>query len=128
MMVSACLMIGTLALPLSQPQFTLRWTHSIERTEWRENWDITAEGLRLRTAAVKGSGAGMEPGENASLQNGWWVWTPPLSVQPTLVLAASGATAEGWTLCDQASCLTVGTESGEPITLTLCEQSAEIRR
>ena len=54
---------------------------------------------RDRRGARQGSGAGMEPPEGAVLKDGWWVYAPELPPQATLVLAASGATGEGWTLC-----------------------------
>ncbi|MEZ5450817.1 MAG: DUF1850 domain-containing protein [Thiolinea sp.] len=37
---------------------------------------MTEQGLQLLQARVKGSGAGMEPGDDAVLKDGWWVWQP----------------------------------------------------
>jgi hypothetical protein len=86
-----CLMVGAIAVMLSGPGFSLHWTHSVEKVEWAEDWAVEGTTLRLTRARVKGSGAGMEPGEGAVLQGGWWVWSPDLSVR-SLLLAASGAT------------------------------------
>lgn len=127
-MTGACLLIGTLALPLSTPTFTLAWTHSVERTLWREEWEVAADGLLLIRAAVKGSGAGMEPGVDAVLQNGWWVWHPTLPPQRAVTLASSGATSGGWRLCDGDQCRDIGAAPGAPVSLQPCPPPAEIRR
>ena len=79
--------------------FTLSWTHSVEKTRWEEDWQITPAGLEIVEARVKGSGAGMEPPEDAVLKNGWWVYAPKFRRRPEIVLAASGATGRGWSLC-----------------------------
>ncbi|MFV0299313.1 MAG: DUF1850 domain-containing protein [Paracoccus sp. (in: a-proteobacteria)] len=122
--MSACLMAGTLALTLAGDSFVLEWTHSVEKTAWRENWAIREGGLLLTGAAVKGSGAGMEPGPGAVLKDGWWVWRPDLPPQPRLTLAASGATGGGWRLCAAGlpggDCVELGAAAGQPVTLRPC--------
>lgn len=98
--MSVCIASAAAALSLAGSAFTLIWTHSVERTEWQEDWIIAAgEELRLESARVRGSGAGMEPPEGAVLRNGWWHYRPMLPAQPALDLAVSGATVGGWTLC-----------------------------
>ena len=117
----SCLLAGAVALTLAGPDFTLAWTHSIEHTGWREHWRIEDRALRLTGAAIKGSGAGMEPGPDARLEDGWWVWTPDLPPQPALTLAASGATGAGWQICDGAgACHEIGADPGQPITVQPC--------
>ena len=69
---------------------------------------------------MKGSGAGMEPGDGAMLANGWWVWTPDAPAIPDLLLAASGATRGGWRLCSGDDCRVIGAEPGPPIRLAPC--------
>jgi hypothetical protein len=123
-MSGACLMLGAALLHLSGAGFTLSWTHSVEKTGWRESWAVTPAGLQLTEAAVQGSGAGMEPGEGAKLQGDWWVWTPDLPPVPELLLGASGATVGGWTLCDGSACQVLGAESGAPIRLAPCATGA----
>lgn len=119
--MSALLCIaGGKALAIGAGLFTLSWTHSVEKTEWQERWAVTPQGLVLREARVKGSGAGMEPGDNAHREGGWWVWTPDLPPLRELVLAASGATASGWRLCDAAGCRELGGRKQEPIVLRPC--------
>lgn len=119
-MTGICLIMAALTIPLEGPSVTLDWTHSVEKTQWHEEWTLTQQGLRLTGAAVKGSGAGMDPGEGAQLINGWWRWTPDLPPVPALHLAASGATPSGWRLCDARTCREIGTEPGPAITLTRC--------
>jgi hypothetical protein len=104
--VSLCLATAAVALPLALQAFTLAWTHSVEKTEWRETWRVEGQELVLDEGRVRGSGAGMDPPEGAVLQDGWWVYrTPqktPLRV-PLLRLAVSGATGSGWRLCTPAA-------------------------
>lgn len=114
-----CLMVGAMAVALSGPAFTLSWTHSVEKTVWAEDWRIVPDGLMLGTARVKGSGAGMEPGEGAVLLDGWWVWHPETRV-PSLRLAASGATIGGWQMCDGDQCLDLGATAGEALLIAPC--------
>lgn len=93
-----CIAAGMAALTLTVDAFTLAWTHSVERSEWQEDWRVQAAALLLVQARVRGSGAGMEPPEGARLHGGWWVYRQPLAV-PVLRLAVSGATVDGWRLC-----------------------------
>lgn len=117
--MSGCLMVGAVLMQLSQPAFTLHWTHSVEKVEWVESWQIEVDGLRLTGARVKGSGAGMEPDDSAVLQDGWWVWQTDRRL-PALELAASGATVGGWHICDGTSCTEIGQSAGTPIRLAPC--------
>ncbi len=116
----SCLLIGAVAVALSGDRFTLEWTHSVEKVDWREEWTVNNEGLRLLKAAVKGSGAGMEPGPNAALEDGWWVWRPNRPPIPELVLAASGATPSAWRLCDGDDCRDLGANAGDAIIIKPC--------
>jgi hypothetical protein len=118
--MSLCLMAGGERFLLGPAgRFRLEWQHSVEREGWREDWQLTPAGLRLIGAAVKGSGAGMEPGPGGHFDRGWWVWDIDGPVVPELLLAASGATGSGWTLCANR-CVTFGTEAGPPIRLAPC--------
>lgn len=100
--------------------FMLQWTHSVEKIEWRERWQVGPAGLRLTEASVKGSGAGMEPGDGAVFRDGWWTWQPKLASLKQLSLAASGATANGWHLCYGNTCREFGVPAGEDTMLSFC--------
>lgn len=121
-MSGICLSVGMATLMLATPQFTLSWEHSVERTGWRETWQVASDGLRLSRAEIRGSGAGMEPGPDARLSNGWWVSEPDLVV-PALTLAASGATGGGWHFCADGNCRDIGTEAAAPVTIAPCAMS-----
>jgi hypothetical protein len=119
--MSLCVLAAGKTIVMAVSTFTLAWTHSIERTRWEEDWRITAAGLQLEQARVKGSGAGMEPPEGSVLRDGWWVYQPALPAMPQLVLASSGATPSGWSLCGDGNCLTIGEAAEEAIVLRACE-------
>ena len=115
--LSLCLASLGVVKTLSVAAFTLVWTHSVEKIDWQEDWRITAQGLELIQARVKGSGAGMEPPPEARLVNGWFQWQPKRSPMPEVVLGNSGAAGE-WRLCqgDKASqCQTLSDIFGHPI-------------
>lgn len=114
-----CLMAGAVVLTLSAPAFSLHWTHSVEKVEWVEHWSVEDGALRLLEAQVKGSGAGMEPGPDAVLRDGWWSWKPDTRV-PALRLAASGATNAGWRLCADGHCRELGEKAGAPVVISPC--------
>jgi hypothetical protein len=113
-------MAGVVLIALSGDHFRLEWEHSAEHETWREEWRVEGDQLRLTEAAIKGSGAGMEPGPDARLVEGWWVWSPQLPPQDSLILAASGKTGGGWRICDAQQCRELGQLGGDPITLRPC--------
>lgn len=89
-----CLVRGAVSVTLAASQFTLSWTHSIEKTRWEEQWRVGPAGLQVVRARVLGSGAGMEPPEGAVWEDGGWTYTPRLPPQPSVVLAASEFSAD----------------------------------
>ena len=121
--MSLCLSVAGQGLSLAVGAFTLAWSHSVEKTRWEEDWRVGPAGLEIVRARVKGSGAGMDPGEGAVLRDGWWVWRPALGPVPELRLAASGATGGGWTLCagTPVRCLELGASADRPVRLWPCE-------
>ncbi|NKN39629.1 DUF1850 domain-containing protein [Agrobacterium sp. a22-2] len=118
--MSLCVVAGGKVLTLAVSLFSLTWTHSVQKTQWREDWAVTPAGLELRHAYVKGSGAGMEPGDGAVLKDGWWQWQPQLPALPTLRLAASGMTPDAWTLCHAGGCVDLGAKAGDDAVLRPC--------
>lgn len=102
----------------------LRWTHSVEKVEWREVWRAApGRRLALTQAQVKGAGAGMEPGPGAQLVDAWWRWVPDLPPLVEATLAASGFTAEH-TLCAADDCRRLSAWAGgaddAALTLKVC--------
>lgn len=86
-------------------RFTLAWTHSIEKVRWEEDYAVlpsTAQqpGPRLQAlqARIHGSGAGMEPPEDARLINGQYHYQPPTWPAVPLRLTRSEFTPD-YALC-----------------------------
>jgi len=124
--LSLCLASAGLVKALSVATFTLVWTHSVEKTDWQEDWRVTPKGLVLTQARVKGSGAGMEPPPQARLVDGWFRWRPERPAMPQVVLANSGAAGE-WRLCTNGDCRTLSDIFGRPIganviTMSICAE------
>jgi hypothetical protein len=112
--LSLCLTSVGVVKALSIAAFTLVWTHSIEKTDWQEDWRVTPKGLELVQARVKGSGAGMEPPPDARLVGGWFQWQPARPPMPELLLGNSGAAGE-WRLCEARHCRTLSEIFGHPV-------------
>ena len=125
MPVGLCVATAAKTAFIAATAFSLYWVHSVEKTEWREDWTIRGNALVLAQARVKGSGAGMEPGTDARLEDGWWVWTPQLPPQGEMRLAASGATVSAWELCHEGGCMQLGAKAGEEARLWSCDEPAD---
>ena len=118
--MSLCVLGLSHLLIIPAQAFSLAWTHSVEKTQWQESWQMKSGTLQIIESRVKGSGAGMEPPGDAKLHDGWWVYHPAIPPQKKLVLAVSGMTGEGWTLCTASGCWTLDRNAGRPITLEVC--------
>ena len=70
--MALCLSASAVSAVLAINGFTLAWMHSIERVRWEEDWRFAGEQLQIVAARIKGSGAGMEPPDDAVLQGGAW--------------------------------------------------------
>lgn len=105
-------------LDLADGRFELVWVHSIEKVEWRERWRVTPAGLEVQEARIKGTGAGMEPGPDARLQDGWYVWRPTTPPLARLILARSDAVADH-RLCFDGDCRPLSSYSDGPGPVTL---------
>ena len=115
-MNAACLFVaGLLHARIPAREFTVAWTHSVEKTRWEEQYRIDGARFVLEQARVQGSGAGMEPGPGARLQDGWWVWRPKLPPLPQLRLTLSPYTLD-YDICWAGHCTPlhalVGVRSG----------------
>ncbi|SHL02906.1 protein of unknown function [Bradyrhizobium lablabi] len=121
--MSLCLTYLGVVKTLSIAAFTLAWTHSIEKTDWQEDWRVTPKGLELVQARVKGFGAGMEPPPEARLVDGWFQWRPARAAMPELVLANSGAAGE-WRLCSEGHCRTLSEIFGHRVAANVIKMSA----
>lgn len=97
-MPGLCLAAGALHAFISASQFTLAWTHSIEKIRWEEDYRIENGALALVEARIRGSGAGMEIPADAILREGVWHYRPSLAPQPALHLARSDFVAD-YELC-----------------------------
>lgn len=118
-----CLAAGALVIALGVESFTLVWEHSVERTLWEEDFRLVDGHLAVIEARVKGSGAGMEPGHEATLSGGWWRYRPNLPPIDKLTLSNS-ATRPDWRLCLLDGCRPLssrlGTASTDVIELRGC--------
>lgn len=93
-------------------QFTLAWTHSIEKTAWQEDYRVehgpdARPRLLLERARIRGSGAGMEPPAHAALQDGWYHYVPQEQPCGPLRLTRSGYTPD-YSWCAQEKCRPLG--------------------
>lgn len=95
--------------------FTLSWIHSVEHFEWQESWHLSGDRLQLVEARVEGPGAGVAIPEGARKTDRGWVYGSDLPPLRRLVLAASGMTPSGWTLCTEVGCMQLGVQAGAPI-------------
>jgi hypothetical protein len=120
--MSVCFVAGGFAKTLHVAAFTLAWTHSVQKTDWQEDWQVAAGGLTLIEARIKSSGAGIDPPADARLVDGWWRWRPAPVSRSEVVLARSGAAGD-WRICAGGSCAplqqTIDAALG-PVTMRAC--------
>lgn len=103
-MNAACLLIaGALRAIVPAQEFTVAWTHSVQKTRWEERYRVDGDALRLTEARIQSSGAGMDPPPDATFREGWWTWHPPLPPLPELRLTLSSY-ARGYDLCWGGRC------------------------
>jgi hypothetical protein len=120
--MTLCIIAAGKTVAIAATAFTLSWTHSVQKTEWQEDWRIDAgDRLEIVEARIKGSGAGMEPPDGAVLADRWWTYRPDVPPRIELVLASSGATASAWRLCVTGGCLELASTDDEPVKLSVCD-------
>jgi hypothetical protein len=111
--MSVCFIAGGIAKALQVTAFTVAWTHSVQKTEWQEDWQVTAGGLTLLEARIQSSGAGIDPPADARLSGGWWRWRPAPVGRDDVVLAHSDAAGD-WRICQAGTCTPLHTMMGIP--------------
>ncbi|HEX5697982.1 MAG TPA: DUF1850 domain-containing protein [Rhodoferax sp.] len=90
-------------------QFTLAWTHSIEKVRWEEDYAVRLDSvsgqplLHAVQARVRGSAAGMEPPFDAVLRQGWYHYTPTINIPTELRLTRSEFTPD-YEVCVKGRC------------------------
>lgn len=99
-----CLVAGLLIMPVGEA-VTLRWTHSIQKTLWEEDYRLQGGTLIVESARIQSTGAGMEVPDGASFRDGAWHYKPELPPLPELQLRHSPYVAP-YTLCSQGICKT----------------------
>lgn len=114
-MIGLCLGLAFSLIQVQLPvsDFTLAWTHSVEKVDWEEDYRITDAGLIVVSTRIRGSGAGMEPPADAILRDGWWHYRPALKALAKLTLARSPYTA-AYRLCWNNRCISLPQLLGPP--------------
>lgn len=124
--MNLCLEASGKTVALAIEAFTLIWTHSVEKVEWREMWRVTEEGLVIEQASVEGTGAGMEIPEGALLKDGAWVYEPGLAPLEIVHFADAGR-GQDWTICADQTCREIGDivpAAGATLALYPCDEPA----
>jgi hypothetical protein len=119
--MSLCIVAAGMAAALAAPTFTLSWTHTIEKTQWIEEWRVEPDRLVLVEARVEGSGAGMEPPPEARFDGRFYSWRPN-EARKTIMLRRAPQAGD-WRLCAAGRCAPLGEWAGrdaDPVTLRPC--------
>jgi len=117
-----CLLAGAKAVSLGAAALTLAWTHSVEKTQWEEDWRLTPQGLILTESRIQGSGAGMDPPPEARFDGKWYRWRPDLPPLREVILRRSGKAGD-WTICRNGRCQFAGElvpADADPVTMAKC--------
>jgi hypothetical protein len=104
-MTGLCLAVaGVVSAMLPVTDFTLAWTHSVEKIRWEEDYRVVDHALVPVAARVQGSGAGMEPPAGALLRDGAWHYHPAGEPLPRLLVTVSPY-ASDYDLCANGHCV-----------------------
>lgn len=129
-MSAVCLIVaGVVKATLATEEFTISWTHSVEKTRWEETYRVDGDRLALTRARIQGIGAGMEPPPGARLADGWWSWQPTLAPLPSLALSRSPYTRD-YDFCFATRCAELGAiidEINEPATNVVTVKACSAR-
>ena len=103
-----CLTAPGLAVSLPAERFTLVWQHSIEKIDWEEDYVVAGPWLYLSGARIRGTGAGMEPPDDAVRVGGVYAYRPAQRWFRSLNLARSTFVAD-YRLCIDGRCAPMST-------------------
>ena len=114
-MIELCLGLAFSVIEARLPatEFSLQWTHSVEKVLWEEDYRIEGDKILITAARIRGSGAGMEPPEGAVLRDGQWHYYPQLPPLDKLTLARS-AFVNDYRLCMNKRCASLTDILGPP--------------
>ncbi len=112
--MAICLAQGAKLTIVAVHAFTLAWTHTVEKTGWEEDWRLDDGLLVLDMARIKGSGAGMDPPDDARLVDSWWQYRPANVRVPNLHLANHGGVAGAWHVCTDGKCSALPSGADSP--------------
>ena len=120
--MALCLAAGGAVIRLATLTFMLSWTHSVQKTEWQEDWVVAPEGLKLTEARIESTGAGMEMPATARFNGRFWRWSPTLPPLREVQLRRSDAVPEGYRLCTAAGCRVIAgiEEAADIVVLAPC--------
>lgn len=99
--------VPTVFVPVEE--FTLVWTHSIEKVRWEEDYRVELDALGhavliAGSARIRGSGAGMEPPPDAVFEGGWYTYQPAQPSSEGLWMARSPYVPD-YTWCMDGLCI-----------------------
>ena len=103
-----CLTAPDYAVRVPADRFTLVWQHSIEKIDWEEDYVVAGRWLYLSGARIRGTGAGMEPPEDAVRVGGIYTYRPAQRWFPSLNLARSNV-VQDYRLCIDGRCAPMAT-------------------
>ena len=125
--MSVCLAASGKIVALALEAFALVWSHSVEKTEWREHWRVVEGGLVIERAEVEGTGAGMEIPEGAAFDGSAWSYRPDLPPQREVAFADAGR-GQDWLICVDSRCREIGSllpVSGTVLRISACDRSGQ---
>ncbi len=120
---------GVVRATLPSADFSVEWMHSIEHTQWREDYAIRDGRFEIERARIEGMGAGMDTGEGAVFDGSGWTWKPAIAPLEEIRLTLSPYTAD-YRLCAAGQCRSLREWAGQPeggtavVTLRPCQASA----
>lgn len=129
-MLSLCLIYGLQTIPLETNHLTLTWMHSVEKIRWEEDYERQDAVIKLQAARIQGSGAGMDPPEDAIFKNGFWSYQPILEAQPSYLFRLSRYT-KNYEICiaDQCRIISDYFTNNQPlqdvVELTVCRSNTK---